>query len=231
MFAGSAIKDLEVAYNNAGEPVLFLEQYVHTISPVYPTRYYRWWTAYGSGDTVYYPMVMIDSGNQISSGPLDYATAYKSIIDSSLIRNPKGSITATSQRVGDHYHFEIQVTNSSGTPLSSANGATIHAIVYETDATTVATGVNAATNTCVRAGINTPVSPLIADGETGSFSLDTPDLTGVENWANLHSLVIVDYRPNGASGPYDTLQAAFESNGDAVSIVPILVPLLLEPEP
>ncbi len=218
--------DLEVEYNKVGEPVLFLEQYVN--NPAFATRYYRWWTAYGSG-SVSYPIVMVDSGNQISNGPLDYATVYKDIVNTSLTRNPKGSITATSRRVGDYYHFEIQVTNWSGTILSSANGATVHAIVYETDAITVAPGVNAVTNTCVRAGVFTSIFPSLADDATGTFTLDTPDLAGVEDWAKLHSLVLVDYRPNGTSGPYDTLQAAFENNVASASIVPIIELLLLEP--
>jgi len=50
---------------------------------------------------------------------------------------------------------------------------------------------------------------------------------GVENWNNVYSLVIVDYRP-GAGGAYDTLQAAFEVKSRTPSMAPLIELLLMD---
>ncbi len=152
---------------------------------------------------------MVDSGNQISNGYEDFYTKYKTMVDTSLARPPKAKITAQSQRVGDRFHFDIQVTNLSGVTLSSANSATVYAIVYEDDA------VDGLTKRYVRAVASTGISSL-TNGATADFSLDTTDLSGV-NWDKLHSVVLVDYRPGG-TGAYDMLQAAFELSGAALTV-------------
>jgi len=194
------VDQLADEYADAGKPVVFIEQDVDT--PVDSSRKSRWWAAHGSG-TVTLPLVMVDSGNQISNGYEDFYTKYKSMVDTALARSPKASITATSQRVDNHFHFEIQATNLSGVTLSSSNSARVYAIVYEDDA------ADGLTERYVRTTASTGISSL-ADGATESFTLDTPDLSGVENWDNIHSLVLVDYRPGGYSGAYDMLQAALE---------------------
>jgi hypothetical protein len=65
MAAGSAITQLANDYANL--PVVFLEEDVD--NPPYD-RYGRWWDAYG-GSSAALPMIMVNSGHQISNGPLD----------------------------------------------------------------------------------------------------------------------------------------------------------------
>ena len=92
------------------------------------------------------------------------------------------------------------MTNLSGTDLSPSNGATVHALVYEE------TKVNL-TGRFVRDAPYVAINPALAHGDTRVFSLDSTPLTGVD-WDKIDVIVIVDYRPGGATGPYDTLQAA-----------------------
>jgi hypothetical protein len=74
----------------------------------------------------------------------------------------------------------------------------VHAIVYEE--THVAD-----TDRFVRAVVSTAITSL-APGDTATFTLEV-SLPGA-NWSRLHSVVLADYRPAGATGPYDMLQAA-----------------------
>ena len=184
-----------MAIDYAGQPVLFLEQSVD-----YPVgaRYGRWWAAYTGGGSVTLPLVMVDSGHQISNGYVDFYNVYKGMVDVSLARPAQAEIQASSRRSGDTLHFEVQLTNLSGVTLDYGNGATIHALVYE-DAPV---GV---TDHFVRAATSTAI-PGLAHGETMTLTLQT-DLSGVD-WDNIHSIVLADYRPGGSSGAYDTLQAA-----------------------
>src|SRR5512136_2137378 len=96
MAAGSAINQLAIDYANL--PVVFLEEDVD--NPPYD-RYGRWWDAYG-GSSAALPMIMVDSGHQISNGPLDYYNAYKAMVDSELRRPAEARIEAYFRRVGDH---------------------------------------------------------------------------------------------------------------------------------
>jgi uncharacterized repeat protein (TIGR01451 family) len=185
---------------------VFLEQNVDT--PIDSSRKNRWWRSYlawvggpTSGATL--PWTMTDSGYNIIEGPVNENLG-KQIINDSLARPPKAAISAQVQRVGNRYHFDIQVTNLSGVTLSSSNEATVYAIVYEKVDPDY---VNYLTSRYVRAVASTGISSL-ADGATASYSLDTADLSGVD-WGRLHPVVLVDYRPGG-SGYYDMLQAAFE---------------------
>jgi len=147
-------------------------------------------------------MVMVDSGNQISDRSVssDYYNTYKAMVDAALARPPKATIQAQSQRVGNKLRFDIQLTNLSGVTLSSGNSATVNAIVYE-DAHV---GV---TDRYVRAVVSTGISPDLANGATGTFTLETAELSGVD-WDKIHSVVLADYRPGGSLGAYDMLQAA-----------------------
>lgn len=147
------------------------------------------------------PLVMVDSGHQISNGHVDYYNTYKAMVEDELVRLAQAEIEAQCQRIGDTLHFDIQLTNLSGVTLSgSSNSATVHAIVYE-DAHV---GV---TDRIVRAAVSTSIFPALAHGETMTFTLET-ELSGVD-WDKIHSVVLADYRPGGSSGAYDLLQAAF----------------------
>jgi hypothetical protein len=195
MTAGPVVDQLASDY--AAQPVVFLEQYVY--NPV-GSRYSRWWAAYGGG-TAYLPLIMVDSGHQISNGSVSFYDVYKGMVDAELTRPAQAYIQASCWRVQDRVRISGQMTNLSGVTLSSSgNGATIHAIVYE-DAHL---GV---TDRYVRDAPSIPIASGLANGGTMTFTLETTDLTGV-NWDNLHTVVLADYRPAGSSVPFDMLQAA-----------------------
>jgi len=177
--------------------VVFLEQDVDR--PI-GDRISRWWTAYGTG-SAYLPLVMVESGKEISSGSVNYATVYGSLVDQELARSPEAEIVAFVQRVGDTQRIWATLTNLSSTTLSSAaNQATVHVLVWE-DKKVGTTG------RIVRAAPFVALASALAPGATASFTLTTPALAGVD-WSRLHTLVAADYRPQGRIGAYDMLQAA-----------------------
>ena len=192
------VTSLSTEYSDAGKPVVFFEQDVD--NPLDSTRYQRWWFSYAGSGSVSLPMVMVDSGNQISNGSVDYRTVYSSMVDQALARPPKAAVSAVVSRVGDSIHFAVNVTNHSGSPLSSSNSATLYGIVYEEEAADGLTG------NFIRAGRMVLFSSPLADSVSADFSLQTADLTGVD-WDKLRPVVFVDYIPEGGSS-YDMLQAA-----------------------
>ncbi len=85
-----------------------------------------------------------------------------------------------------------------GVTLSTSNSAAVHALVFEDDPA----GVSRVTSRYLRGDDSVSIGTL-ADGASDSFNL-TVDLTGVGvDWDQLHSVVLVDYRPGGFSGPWD----------------------------
>ncbi|MCP4363600.1 MAG: hypothetical protein GY796_36840 [Chloroflexi bacterium] len=185
----------------AGQPVIFLEQDAdNTVG----SRYGRWWAAY-SGTSATLPLMMVDSGNQISSGYVNFYNTYQTMVETSLARPPQADIAAYYTRVGDTLEFEVQVTNQSGVTLSWNNAATVHAIVYEE------AHVNL-TDRFVREAVAQSISTPLPDGDTAAYTLTTGNITRV-NWDSIHSVVLVDYRPSESSGAYDTLQAVVPELG------------------
>ena len=201
--AGSAVEQLAQDY--ADQPVVFLE-YDRADEALFP-RERRWWTAYGGGSASL-PLVMVDSGNRISNGyEEDFYTKHAAMVDASLARDAQAEIVASSQRSGDMFHFEVQVTNRTDETLGSGNGATVWAIVYEEFETS---GSGRFTNRFVRTAVSTAISSDLAPDATETFTLVTSALGGV-NWDNLRAILLVDYRPGSTSGAYDTLQAVSDS--------------------
>jgi hypothetical protein len=189
------VDQLDAYYAARGLPVVFMEQY--TGSPI-GDRYGRFWAAFG-GRTAYYPLVIVDSGHRYTSGTLDYNT-WKSMIDAELSRPAQASIDASLQRVGNAIRVAGRVTNLSGVALSAAaNEAEISVIVYED----IRVGV---TNRYVRAVASQGLSEPLANGASHDFVLETGELSGVD-WAKLHTIALIDYRPDGHSGAFDMLQA------------------------
>lgn len=178
-------------------PVFFLE---YDVDDPAGDRISRWWAAWGSGGSVYLPLIQVDSGNQISNGYVSFYDEYRAMVETALERPALARLVVDRERVGDSFSFSIELTNRSDATLSSANGAALHAIVYEE--THVAD-----TDRWVRAASWIPIQNL-PPGETGSFTIDVP-LAGVD-WSKLHSVVLADYRPGGSSGAYDTLQAVHD---------------------
>ena len=163
-------------------------------------RYDRFWKACGC-DSTYLPIVMVDSGHRISSGPQDdYQATYRAMVNAELPRPPRAEIEAYSRRVGSRMRVYARVVNGAATPLSTArNDATVHALVWE-DARV---GV---TSRFVRAAPWAGFSTEVADGATFTTTLETTDLANV-NWSALHTVVLADYAP-GPGPAYDVLQAA-----------------------
>jgi len=189
---------LAAEYSNAGKQVLFLEQDVDLSKG---KRQDRWWAAYASSATVYLPLVMVDSGHQISNGSqADFKAAYRKLVDAELPRPPQAEIEAFARQVGARMRIYARLKNTAGTTLSSAgNGATLHALVWE-DARVGVTG------RFVRAAPWTAISREVAPEGEYTAMLETPDFAGV-NWNSLHAVVLADYRP-GTGTAYDILQGA-----------------------
>lgn len=146
------------------------------------------------------PLAMVDSGDQVDNGNTYFYDVYKGMVDQALDRPAQAEITASYNRGGDKVGFAIQVTNHSGVSLSTSNGAQVHAIVYE-DADVLET------DRIVRSVVSADITNL-ENGQTETYVLQTPNLI-VNDWNELHYVALVDYRPAGATGPYDMLQAAF----------------------
>jgi len=178
--------------------VLFLEQDVDLSKG---RRQDRWWAAYAGPSNIYLPLVMVDSGHQISSGSkADFKAAYRKLVDAELVRPPQAEIEAYTRQVGARMRIYARLKNTAGTTLSSAgNGATLHALVWE-DARVGVTG------RFVRAAPWTAISPEVAPEGEYTATLETPDLAGV-SWSSLHAVVLADYRP-GSGTAYDMLQGA-----------------------
>jgi hypothetical protein len=184
-------------YANAGKPAIFLEQ---DVDVQIGGRRDRWFAAYGSG-TAYLPLVMVESGHQISSGlNTGYETTYRRLVETEFLRPPQAEIEAYARQVGLRMRIYARVVNNAGTALSTAaNDATLQALVWE-DANTGLTGHS------VRAGPLVGISQELAPASEFTATLETTYLPSV-NWDALHTVVFVDYRP-GPGPAYDMLQAA-----------------------
>ena len=185
----------QLAQEYDGQPVVFLE---YDVDEGFYSRSSRWWAAFSGGQAIL-PLVMVDSGNHISNGYVDFYNVYKAMVDASLIRLPQAEIEAYAWRNGNKVAFYVQVKNLTDVTLSSSsNSATVHGIVYED----IHVGV---TDRYVRSAISTNI-PSLAPNNTATFILGTSDLDGV-NWENLHYIVLVDYIPPESLGAYDMLEA------------------------
>lgn len=200
-----------LAQDYAGDPVVFIEYNVD--ASTFSARQNRWWQAYPGSGSVYLPLAMVDSGNQYTDGYVsDYAATYMAMVDTSMARPPQAEIDATVTRVGDTLHIDAHVTNQLGEAIGPANQAKVWVIVYEEFGTPGGPGVGRLTMRYVRATASMGISTALADGQTGTYSLDTAALSGVV-WENLHVIVLVDYFPADSLYAYDTLQAVLVEIG------------------
>jgi hypothetical protein len=184
----------QLAVEFSDDPVVFLE---YDVDDPPGDRISRWWAAWGGGGSVILPLVMVDSGNQISNGYVSFYQRYRAMVEDALQRPARARLEVERERVGDSFQFQIELTNRSDSALSSTNSATLHVIVYEENPI-------ADTGRWVRAATAQPIANL-PPGETQSFSVEIP-LQGVD-WSRLHSVVLADDRPDGPDGAYDMLQA------------------------
>ncbi len=192
MAAGPVVDQLAAEYSS--RPVLFLEQ---DVDNVIGDREERWWAAYGTSGTVYLPLVMVDSGHQVTSGSEDFHAVYGAMVDVALQRPPGARLKVTRERVDGGIGFEVELTNQSGATLSSIAGATLYAMVYEDPG-------NGPSRRAVKA-VNAIPIPELGNGETGTYTLHVP--LGNPSWADLPALIFVEYQPSGSPGAWDMLQA------------------------
>ena len=190
--AEAALRNLKAEF--ADDNVLIIEQNVD--GPL-GGRLERWLEANTNPGTIYLPLVMTDSGHEISNGEEDYERVYSQMIDGSLQRPAKTAMTVETTRSGSILRFDVRLTNRSGTTLSAANDATLTALLWQEPFDPEAVPfVTKARSTTI---------PTLADGATGELVLEV-SLTGLD--ANRAGwLLIADYQPTGSAHPWDTLQA------------------------
>lgn len=179
----------------------------------------RWWAARTGTGTVYLPLVMVGSGFRISSGPVDFDTVYRSMLDAELARPPQAEVSAWSRRQGNALRVYLRARNLSATPLTAANNAGLWLLAWEDSR-------RGLTDTWVRAAVAKPLTATLQPGAAVTATLDTPALTDV-NWNVLRSLALLEHRPGG-TGPYDMLQAAMATPA-TLAVSPtqlVLTPLL-----
>ncbi len=140
---------------------------------------------------------MVDSGNQINSGYVNFGSIYGAMVDAALARPPKADIQAGWWRNENKVGLYIQVTNLSGENLSVSNAAALHVLIYE-EAHVKTTG------RFVRSAIIQAIT--LANNATSTYLVESTELTGVD-WSKIHAVVLVDYRPGEMNGAYDMLQA------------------------
>ena len=158
---------------------------------------------------------MVDSGNQYIGGRQDFHTVYGDMVETALTRPTQVDIQAYWWRTGDLVRFYVHVTNTGAATIS---GATAHAIVYEEAHVRL-------TDRFVREAVAMPMGDL-APGATVTYTLDTPDLTGLD-WQRLRYLALVDQSLLGTSGAYDTLQAAYaEASNEGTPLPKVYLPLI-----
>lgn len=216
--AGRAVTTLIADYKVAAQPVVFIEQDVDT--PIDGSRRSRWWAAYDSSGSVYLPLILVDSGNQITNGSEDYLPVYRNMVENALARPPGAAIFAVINRINDDLQFAVDVTNLSGVTLSAANRARVYAFAYEEGADSGLTG-----NYLLKSS-SISVSPDLEPGAKASFNLEIQGVE-VDNWDSLQFVVFIEYRPEGAL-KYEMLQAGFltEQIDSHPNLSPVMMLLL-----
>jgi len=175
---------------------MFIEQ---NVDAAIGGRLDRWFDAHATPGTVYLPLVMIDSGNQIDSGDTLFTRIYGDMIDLALERPAAARMTVQSEWVGNLIRFQVTLNNASGETLSAANHATITALLYEEP--------NNPTTIPVVVAAGTAAITSLADGATGTTTFEIA--AGSLEPARTRWIVIADYLPESSEGAYDTLQATF----------------------
>lgn len=185
---------MELKADYEDQNVLFINQ---NVDAPHGGRVDRWFQGYGLPGDVYLPITMVDSGNDVSSGEIDFIDVYSEMVDTSLEREPNALMTVTSVRQDNLLRFDARITNTSGATLSAANDATLTALVYQEPS-------NPSSVPVIYAAATAPITTL-ADGATGNYTLEV--LVGNPDPERTRWVVIADYRPETSDSAYDTLQA------------------------
>lgn len=160
-------------------------------------RVIRWFDAYNTPGDVYLPLVMVDSGHQISNGDNLFEKIYGDMLDDALERPAAARMGVQTTRTGDLVRFDVSLTNISGETLSATNDATLTALLWAEPSPASSIPLVEAAGT---AAITT-----LADGETGNYTFEVP-AAGIDSSAT-RWVVIADYVPSDSTSAYDTLQA------------------------
>lgn len=166
---------------------------------------------------------MTSSGHQVADGSVIFSghsfyDHYKGMVQAELSRPPQAAIEAYAQRVGDRIVVTTWITNLSASPLGPETSASVSALIYEDTHVLL-------TDRFVRAAPYDTVYPALGPGGARAFRLETDTLSGVA-WDRLHTVVLVDYRPQG-SAAYDMLQAALAEPG-AFTLTPSTITSLVD---
>lgn len=204
----------QLAQEYAGQPVIFIEYDLEDLA--YADRKSHWWAANGSG-SVSLPMMMAESGKWFTSGySSDFYTRLKTMTDAALALPPQAEISAEWLRVGETVQMTVTVKNTSGVALSAANGAHLHTIVYIDEK-------RHDTSRFVVGASQTEIT--LGASQTKTFTPTALALSSVD-WGKLHVLALVDYRPGGATGASQTLQAALATTNAAPVKARIYLPVV-----
>jgi hypothetical protein len=151
--------------------------------------------------SAYFPVVFVSSGHAVFTGPTSPYAQYRSMIEADLARPATGELESWWQRDGNDVVVWATLRNAGTKTLSqAANDATFTAMVYEPiyefpfqDPVRGATAVP----------LNTPVAP----GASAQVQARVA-APAVADWSHAAVVALVDYRPAGATGAYDVVQAA-----------------------
>ncbi|MGD8441121.1 MAG: hypothetical protein PVG53_11330, partial [Holophagae bacterium] len=102
----------------------------HDVDATLAGRLDLWFDAYALPGTVYLPLVMVDSGHQISNGSEEFQAVYSDMIDDALQRPTGADMAVDAERSGTLLRFDVRLVNRSGTTLSADNEATLTALIW-----------------------------------------------------------------------------------------------------
>jgi len=185
-----------LAAEMADRPVVFLEM---NYDGQVGNRVSRWWFAYPGG-TPFLPLVMVGSGREIADGLLDFERVFRGMVEREMALPPQAALRAWWVRQGNRMRIYARLTNRLAVPLSSAQQASVHALVWEDKHV-------GTTDRIIRDAPYADLTPALAPGATRDLApLLTRELSGV-NWDKLHAAVLVEWQPPGQTA-FDQLQAA-----------------------
>lgn len=155
-----------------------------------------WWAAYSGSGAVYLPLVMVGSGFETSTGPVDYEARYRAMLEDELARPPGAALKAFFHRAPDGTRIHVRATNLGTSSIGPAQAATLWAIAWE-DAPI------GLTSTWVHQAASLPLGASLPAGGTATATLALPPSAGA---GRFRYLALLDHRPAGGTR-FDMLQA------------------------
>ena len=187
------VKRLQGEY--AGRPVVFLEYVANASVGDRQSRFDAAWGPHGYA----FPMIMLSSGHRVTQGPENFYPIYKAMIEAELPRPAVVEMDAWQQQVGTVMRVWVNLRNTGAFQLDTANQATVWAIMWDQ-------GTTGVTGMYVRAAKKAAVEPGAPPGGQAGFIFDLPMPVGIDP-SRLQTVVLAEYRPGGAAGAFDMLQA------------------------